>query len=62
MHITFYEGHKNDIIGKLNEWQDNGWNLTSKFVKIAGGGNSGWFTVFYDRELDYKNYADLSSL
>lgn len=54
-YITAIEGPRGDILKKINTWVSNGWNLTDKFIQIAGGGNSGWYTMFYDFSLDHKN-------
>lgn len=55
MYITSTEGQRGDILEKINTWVSNGWNLTDKFIQITGGGNSSWYTIFYDSSLDYKN-------
>ena len=55
MEIIYDTGDKGDICRKLNKWVSNGWDLTTKFIKIVGGGNSAWITIYYDSELDFVN-------
>ena len=52
MRITTDLGDRNEVRILLNKWISNGWDINKKFIRIAGIGNSSWFTVFYDDELD----------
>ena len=38
---------------KLNEWIANGWNLNDFFIQIIGSFN-GYYTIFYDAQLNEK--------
>ena len=61
MYILCYNGDKCDIQEKLNRWVYNGWDLTKKFIKISGGGNANWYTIFYDSSLDKENKVNESN-
>jgi len=60
--ITYKTEEKYEITKLMNEWRKNGWDLTKKFIKIAGCGNSNWCTVFYESDLDFKCQNDLTTI
>ena len=60
--ITFTSDNINEITKLMNKWRKNGWDLTKKFIKIAGCGNSNWCTVFYESDLDFKRQNDLTTI
>ena len=58
--IKFTSEDRYEIAKLMNKWRENGWDLTKKFIKIVGWGNSNWCTVFYESDLDFKCQNDLT--
>ena len=61
-YVTYISDDKQTITRIMNQWIENGWDLTKKFIMIAGGGTSNWFTLFYDKELDSVCKNDLDTI
>lgn len=42
-----------EVVNKLNEWKENGWNLNNVYNQIVPI-SDGTFQIYYDEKLDLK--------